>query len=158
MPAIAKIGWSISNPDICSHGAVKFRVLTVGEIMSRKIIKTDQAPAAIGPYNQANMAGGFLFTAGQIPLDPVTMEVVGETAAEQAQLALTNAKNVVEAGGLTLDNVLKVTVFIRDMGEFGNINAVYQTFFTGEPPARSVVEVSGLPKDVLVEVEMIAYG
>ncbi len=126
--------------------------------MTRKIIKTDQAPAAIGPYNQANAAGGFLFTAGQIPLDPATMEVVGETAAEQARLALTNARNVVEAGGLTLDNVLKVTVFIRDMGEFAAINEVYQTFFTGEPPARSVVEVSGLPKDVLVEVEMIAYG
>jgi len=126
--------------------------------MTRKIIKTDQAPAAIGPYSQANAAGGFLFTAGQIPLDPATMEVMGETAAEQARLALTNARNVVEAGGLTLDNVLKVTVFIRDMGEFAAINEVYQTFFTGEPPARSVVEVSGLPKDVLVEVEMIAYG
>ena len=126
--------------------------------MTRKIISTDKAPAAIGPYNQANAAGGFLFTAGQIPLDPVTMEVVGETAAEQAQLALTNARHVVEAGGLTLDNVLKVTVFIRDMNEFGAINEVYQTFFTGEPPARSVVEVSRLPKDVLVEVEMIAYG
>ena len=126
--------------------------------MTRKIIKTDRAPAAIGPYSQANAAGGFLFTAGQIPLDPVTMEVVGETAAEQARLALTNAKNVVEAGGLTLDNVVKVTVFIRDMGEFAAINEVYRTFFAGEPPARSVVEVSGLPKDVLVEVEMVAYG
>jgi len=126
--------------------------------MTRKIIKTDKAPAAIGPYNQGNAAGGFLFTAGQIPLDPTTMEVVGTTAAEQARVALTNAKNVVEAGGLTLDDVLKVTVFIRDMGEFAAINEVYRTFFTGEPPARSVVEVSGLPKDVLVEVEMIAYG
>ncbi len=126
--------------------------------MTRKIIKTDRAPAAIGPYSQANAAGGFLFTAGQIPLDPGTMEIVGETAAEQARLALTNAKAVVEAGGLTLDNVVKVTVFIRDMGQFAAINEVYQTFFTGEPPARSVVEVSGLPKDVLVEVEMIAYG
>ena len=126
--------------------------------MTRKIISTDKAPAAIGPYNQANAAGGFLFTAGQIPLDPVTMEVVGETAAEQAHLAMTNARQVVEPGGLTLDTVLKVTVFIRYMNEFGAINEVYQTFFTGEPPARSVVEVSRLPKDVLVEVEMIAYG
>ena len=126
--------------------------------MTRKIIKTDQAPAAIGPYSQANAAGGFLFTAGQIPLDPATMEIVGTTAAEQAQKALENARAVVEAGGLTLDNVIKVTVFIRDMGEFGNINEVYQTFFTGNPPARSVVAVSGLPKDVLVEIEMIAYG
>ena len=126
--------------------------------MTRKIISTDQAPAAIGPYSQANAAGGFLFTAGQIPLDPATMEIVGETAADQARQALTNAKAVVEAGSLTLDNVIKVTVFIRDMGEFAAINEVYLTFFTGEPPARSVVEVSGLPKDVLVEIEMIAYG
>jgi 2-iminobutanoate/2-iminopropanoate deaminase len=126
--------------------------------MTRKIIQTDNAPAAIGPYSQANMAGGFLFTAGQIPLDPGTMEVVGTTAAEQARVALTNARNVVEAGGLTLDNVVKVTVFIMDMGEFGNINEVYQEFFSGEPPARSVVEVSRLPKDVLVEIEMVAYG
>jgi 2-iminobutanoate/2-iminopropanoate deaminase len=127
------------------------------EAMTRKIISTDQAPAAIGPYSQANAAGGFLFTAGQIPLDPATMEIVGTTAAEQAQKALTNAKAVVEAGGMTLDDVVKVTVFIMDMGEFGNINEVYQTFFSAEPPARSVVEVSRLPKDVLVEIEMVAY-
>ena len=125
--------------------------------MTRQIIQTDNAPAAIGPYSQANAAGGFLFTAGQIPLDPATMEIVGTTAAEQAQQALTNAKAVVEAGGLTLDDVVKVTVFILDMGEFGNINEVYQTFFSAEPPARSVVEVSRLPKDVLVEIEMVAY-
>ena len=85
------------------------------------------------------------------------MEIVGTTAAEQAQQALTNAKAVVEAGGLTLDDVVKVTVFILDMGEFGNINEVYQAFFSAEPPARSVVEVSRLPKDVLVEIEMVAY-
>ena len=125
--------------------------------MTRKIISTEQAPAAIGPYSQANAAGGFLFTAGQIPLDPATMEIVGTTAAEQARQALVNAKAVVEAGGMTLDDVVKVTVFILDMGEFGNINEVYQTFFSAEPPARSVVEVSRLPKDVLVEIEMVAY-
>ncbi len=125
--------------------------------MTRHIIQTDHAPAAIGPYSQANAAGGFLFTAGQIPLDPTTMEIVGATAAEQARQALANAKAVVEAGGLTLDDVVKVTVFILDMGEFANINEVYQTFFSAEPPARSVVEVSRLPKDVLVEIEMVAY-
>jgi 2-iminobutanoate/2-iminopropanoate deaminase len=86
------------------------------------------------------------------------MEVVGTTAAEQARVALTNARHIVEAGGLSLDNVVKVTVFIMDMGEFANINEVYQEFFSGEPPARSVVEVSRLPKDVLVEIEMVAYG
>ena len=126
--------------------------------MTRKIIATDKAPGAIGPYSQANAAGGFLFTAGQIPLDPKTMNIVGTTAAEQAQQALLNAKAIVEAGGMTLDNVVKVTVFIRDMGEFANINQVYATFFKDNPPARSVVEVSRLPKDVLVEIEMVAYA
>ncbi len=126
--------------------------------MTRKIIQTENAPAAIGPYSQANAAGGFLFTAGQIPLDAKTMEVVGSTAAEQTQKALENARAVVEAGGLTLDQVLKVTIFILDMGEFANINQVYSTFFADNPPARSVVQVSRLPKDVLVEIEMIAYS
>ena len=126
--------------------------------MTRRIIHTGQAPAAIGPYSQANQAGGFLFTAGQIPLDPFTMEIVGETAAEQARQALMNAQAVVQAGGLTLADVVKVTVFIRDMGQFAAINQVYQDFFGNRPPARSVVEVSGLPKDVLVEIEMVAYG
>jgi len=126
--------------------------------MQRKIIQTDAAPAAIGPYSQANQAGGFVFTAGQIPLDPATMEIVGATAAEQAERALRNAQAVIEGAGLGLRDVVKVTVFIRDMGEFGNINAVYQRFFTESPPARSVVEVSRLPKDVLVEVEMVAWG
>jgi 2-iminobutanoate/2-iminopropanoate deaminase len=125
--------------------------------MTRTIIATDAAPGAIGPYSQANAAGGFLFTAGQIPLDPGTMEIVGETAAEQALQALRNAQAVVEAGGLTLQDVVKATIFIRDMGEFAAINEVYATFFPADPPARSVVEVSRLPKDVLVEIEMIAY-
>ena len=126
--------------------------------MTRKIIHTDDAPAAIGPYSQGILAGGFLFTAGQIPLDPATMEIVGTTAAEQAHQALFNATAVVEGAGLTLDHVVKVTMFIRNMSEFGNINEVYKGFFPEDPPARSVVEVSRLPKDVLVEIEMVAYA
>jgi len=126
--------------------------------MPHEIIATDRAPGAIGPYNQAVKAGGFLFTAGQIPLDPATMEIVGVTAAEQARQSLLNAQAVVEAGGLTLADVVKVTVFIRDMGQFAAINEVYAGFFPENPPARSVVEVSGLPKDVLVEVEMVAHS
>ena len=126
--------------------------------MTRKIIHTDDAPAAIGPYSQANAAGGFLFTAGQIPLDPMTMEIVGETAPEQARQALLNAKAVVAAGGMTLQDVVKVTVFILDMGQFAAINEVYTEFFGENPPARSVVQVSRLPKDVLVEIEMVAYS
>jgi 2-iminobutanoate/2-iminopropanoate deaminase len=125
--------------------------------MKREIIATDRAPGAIGPYSQACAAGGFVFTAGQIPLDPVTMEVVGTTAADQARQALINARAIVEAAGCTLADVVKATVFIRDMGEFAAINEVYAGFFPAEPPARSVVEVSRLPKDVLVEIEMIAY-
>jgi 2-iminobutanoate/2-iminopropanoate deaminase len=126
--------------------------------MSRQIIKTDKAPGAIGPYSQGVRAGGFLFTAGQTPLDPVTMQVVGTTAPEQARQALMNAQAIVEAGGLTMGDVVKATVFIRDMGQFAAINEVYATFFPGVPPARSVVEVSRLPKDVLVEVELVAYA
>ena len=125
--------------------------------MTRKTIATDTAPGAIGPYSQGCAAGGFLFTAGQIPLDPATMEIVGATAAEQALQALGNARAVVQAGGLELKDVVKATIFIRDMGEFAAINEVYAGFFPEDPPARSVVEVSGLPKDVLVEIEMIAY-
>jgi len=125
--------------------------------MTRRIIHTENAPAAIGPYSQANTAGGFLFTAGQIPLDPATMEIVGETAAEQARQALNNAKAILAAAGYELGDVVKATVFIRDMAEFGNINEVYQGYFSEKPPARSVVEVSRLPKDVLVEIEMVAY-
>lgn len=126
--------------------------------MNRKIIATDNAPGAIGPYSQANAAGGFLFTAGQIPLDPQTMEIVGATAPEQAKQALLNGKAIVEAAGMTLNDVIKCTVFIRDMGQFAAINEVYAGFFAENPPARSVVEVSRLPKDVLVEIEMIAYS
>ena len=125
--------------------------------MSRKTIATDKAPGAIGPYSQGCAAGGFLFTAGQIPLDPSSMQVVGGTAAEQTLQALVNARAVVEAGGLELNDVVKATIFIRDMDEFAAINEVYADFFPADPPARSVVEVSRLPKDVLVEIEMIAY-
>ena len=126
--------------------------------MNRKIIATDKSPGAIGPYSQANAAGGFLFTAGQIPLDPQTMEVVGTTAAEQARQAILNGKAVVEAGGMTLSDVIKCTVFIMDMNEFAAINEIYAEYFGENPPARSVVQVSRLPKDVLVEIEMIAYS
>jgi 2-iminobutanoate/2-iminopropanoate deaminase len=125
--------------------------------VSRKIIATDEAPGAIGPYSQANVAGGFLFTAGQIPLDPKTMEVVGETAAEQTLQALSNAQAILKAADYQLTDVVKATVFIRDMGEFANINEVYAKFFANDPPARSVVAVLGLPKDVLVEIELVAY-
>ena len=124
--------------------------------MPRSIIATGDAPAAIGPYSQGVLADGWLFTAGQIALDPRSGELVGKTAVEQARRALENARAVVTAAGLTLADVVKVTVFLRDLGEFGAVNEVYRGFFAESPPARSLVEVSRLPKDALVEVEMIA--
>lgn len=124
--------------------------------MPRSIVATVDAPAAIGPYSQGVLADGWLFTAGQIALDPRSGEMVGQTAAEQARRALENARAVVVAAGLTLPDVVKVTVFLRDLGEFGAVNEVYRGFFAEAPPARSLVEVSRLPKDALVAVEMIA--
>ena len=124
--------------------------------MPRSIVVTGEAPAAIGPYSQGVLADGWLFTAGQIALDPRSGEMVGQTAAEQARRALENARAIVVAAGLTLADVVKVTVFLRDLGEFGAVNEVYRGFFAEAPPARSLVEVSRLPRDGLVAVEMIA--
>lgn len=124
--------------------------------MPRAIIATGAAPAAVGPYSQGVLADGWLFTAGQIALDPRSGELVGRSGAEQVRQALENARAVVAAAGLSLADVVKVTVFVRDLGEFAAINAVYRGFFGEAPPARSLVEVSRLPKDALVEVEMIA--
>ncbi len=124
--------------------------------MSRSIVATGEAPAAIGPYSQGVLADGWLFTAGQIALDPRSGEMVGQTAAEQARRALENARAIVAAAGLTLADVVKVTVFLRDLGEFGAVNEVYREFFAAAPPARSLVEVSRLPREALVAVELIA--
>ncbi len=124
--------------------------------MTRRIVKTELAPAAIGPYSQGVAAAGWVFTAGQLGLDPRTGELAGDTAAAQARQALANAQAVVAAAGLTLADVVKVTVFLKDMGDFAAVNEVYRTFFAEAPPARSAVEVARLPKDGLVEVEMIA--
>ena len=123
--------------------------------MSKKIISTDKAPAAIGPYSQAVEAGGFIFASGQIPIDPATGNIP-EGIEQQAMQALTNVKNLVESTGLTLDDVVKTSVFIKNMDDFAKVNEIYAQFFTGDHPARSCVEVSRLPKDVLIEVEVIA--
>lgn len=121
----------------------------------KKIISTDKAPAAIGPYSQGVKAGGFLFLSGQIALDPKTMAVVGEDAATQTEQALKNMKAALESQGLDFSDVVKTTVFIKDMNDFGKINEIYGKYFTKDAPARSCVEVARLPKDVLVEVEAI---
>ena len=123
--------------------------------MSKKIISTDKAPAAIGPYSQAVEAGGFVYASGQIPIDPATGNIP-EGIEAQAKQALTNVKNLIEAAGLTLDDVVKTSVFIRNMDDFAKVNEIYATFFTKDFPARSCVEVTRLPKDVLIEVEVVA--
>lgn len=123
----------------------------------RKVIRTDKAPGAIGPYNQGiSVKGSLLFTAGQIALDPANGQVVGSTIEEQSRRALENLKAVVEAAGSSMEKVVKTTVFMKDMGDFAKMNDVYAEFFVQDPPARSAVEVSRLPKDVLVEFECIA--
>ena len=124
--------------------------------MSRKVLATPQAPSAVGPYSQGIAAAGLVFTAGQIGLDPATGKFVPGGVVEQARRALDNARAVVEAGGATLADVVKVTVFLTDMGDFAAFNEVYREFFTADYPARSAVGVAALPVGALVEVEMIA--
>lgn len=122
----------------------------------KKIISTTNAPAAIGPYSQAIDCGAFLVTSGQVPFDPATGVIVEGGITEQTRQALTNVKAVLEAAGLTMDNVVKTTVFLQNMGDFAAMNAVYAEFFSeGQYPARSAVEVAALPKGALVEIETI---
>ena len=127
--------------------------------MSRQIVRTDQAPAAIGPYSQAVKAQevGLLFTAGQIPIDPASGEIVSGGIQAQTRQTLQNLKAVVEAGGSGLDNVVKVTVFLKDMNDFKEMNDIYGEYFRENPPARSAVQVARLPKDVDVEIECVAF-
>lgn len=123
----------------------------------KKVISTPNAPAAIGPYSQAIQAGGLLFLSGQIPLDPATGDLIPQaTIQAQTTQVLTNMTAVLAQAGATLDNVVKTTVFLKDMGDFAEMNQVYQSFFQGDCPARSAVQVARLPKDVLVEIEAIA--
>ena len=122
----------------------------------KKIIATTNAPGAIGPYSQAIDCGTFLVTSGQVPIDPATGAFVPGGIAEQTRQSLTNVKAILEAAGLTMDNVVKTTVFLQDMNDFAAMNAVYAEFFTeGQYPARSAVEVAKLPKGALVEIETI---
>lgn len=119
-----------------------------------KHISTNNAPAAIGPYSQAIVTGNILFCSGQIPINPETGNIP-EGVEAQAEQALTNVKNLIEAAGSSIDNVVKTTVFIKDMNDFAKINEIYAKYFTEPFPARSCVEVARLPKDVLLEVEAI---
>ena len=122
-----------------------------------EIIKTTLAPEAIGPYSQAVTAGDLVFCSGQIPLDPATMELVGDTVAEQTEQVLKNLSEVLKAARSGLNKVAKTTVFLKDMNDFVEMNEVYAKFFGDHKPARATVEVARLPKDVMVEIECTAH-
>jgi len=125
--------------------------------MSLEIIRTEKAPAAIGPYSQAIRAGSWLFVSGQIPLNPETGQMVGEDFGAQARQVLENLKNVLLAGGCELKDVVAVDVFLIDIGQFAVFNSIYEQAFSTHKPARAVVEVKGLPRGAQVEIKCTAY-
>lgn len=122
----------------------------------KSVVSTTAAPPAIGPYSQAIVANGFVFASGQIPLDPATGQIVEGDIRAQTERVLENLRAVLAAAGSSLEAAVKTTCFLRDMADFPAFNEVYAGFFTGEPPARSTVQVARLPRDVAVEVEVIA--
>ena len=126
--------------------------------MTRSVVTTDLAPAAIGPYAQGVRVGNLIFTSGQIPIDPVTQQVVAGGIAEQTTRVMENLKAVLEEAGSSLDRVIKATVFLKDLSDFSAMNAVYADYLDidGEAPARTTVEVSRLPRNVLIEIELVA--
>jgi 2-iminobutanoate/2-iminopropanoate deaminase len=123
----------------------------------RQIVETENAPRAIGPYSQAVIASGFIFASGQIPLDPRTGEFVEGGIAEQTEQVMRNLSAVLEAAGAGLEQVVKTTVFLAEMGDFAAMNEVYGRYFTEKPPARATVQAAGLPRGALVEIEAIAF-
>jgi len=122
----------------------------------KKIVSTDQAPKAIGPYSQAVVSNGFAFLSGQIPLDPATGQPIGGDIAQQTERVLENLKAVLTACGSSMEQVVKTTVYLKDMGEFAAMNEVYARYFPEGPPARATVEAARLPRDVRVEIDCIA--
>lgn len=123
---------------------------------SKTLVQSDNAPAAIGPYSQAVIANGLVYTAGVIPLDPETMEIVGSTIEEQAERVMQSLKALLTDAGSDLDQVIKTTCFLADLSDFAAFNDVYSRYFTESKPARSTFQVAALPKDALVEIEAIA--
>ncbi len=124
--------------------------------MNPKVISTDHAPKAIGPYSQAVVSNGFAFLSGQIPLDPATGQLVDGDVQAQTERVLENLKSVLEAAGCTLASVVKTTVYLKDMNEFSKMNDIYARYFAVNPPARATVEAARLPRDVRVEIDCIA--
>jgi 2-iminobutanoate/2-iminopropanoate deaminase len=124
----------------------------------KKIISTNEAPAAVGPYSQAVRAGSMVFCAGQIPLDPKTAQIVSGDIGEQTRRVLDNITAVLKAEGLTFDQIVKTTIFLTDLNDFQTVNEIYGSYFKQQPPARSTVQVSALPKGARVEIEAIAMA
>jgi 2-iminobutanoate/2-iminopropanoate deaminase len=126
--------------------------------MEKSVISTNNAPAAIGPYSQAIKAGNLVFVSGQIPIIPATGEILRGDIKLQTKQALENLKNILDAAGSCIDNVVKTTVFMKDLNDYTAINDVYKEFFTDKPPARAAVQAARLPRDVGVEIEAIAFS
>lgn len=124
----------------------------------REVIATDQAPKAIGPYSQAIRANGLVFTSGQVAIDPATQQVIAGDVAAQTDRVMKNLAGVLQAAGTSLDKALRCTVFLKSMGDFVSMNEVYGRYFSQAPPARTTVEAARLPKDVLVEIDVIALA
>jgi 2-iminobutanoate/2-iminopropanoate deaminase len=123
----------------------------------KKVIATEKAPAAIGPYSQGVRCGDMVFVSGQLPIDPATGAFVGEDIVSQTRQSLTNIRAILESDGLTMANIVKTTVLLKNISDFGAMNEVYATFFEGACPARAAFEVAALPKDSLIEIEAVAY-
>lgn len=124
----------------------------------KEVISTEKGPKAIGPYSQAIKAGGFVFTAGQVAFDPATGQLVEGDVARQTARVLDNLKAIIEAAGSSLDQAVKTTVYLKDMSDFAAMNEVYAHYFPKNPPARSTVEAARLPRDVRVEIDLIAIA
>ncbi len=148
-------GMSCANPDTRCSGQLDHRKELCVPV--KRVISSDKAPAAIGPYSQAIVANGMVFTAGVIPLDPATKQITGDDIRSQADRVLTSLAGLLEDAGSSLDLAIKTTCFLQDLGDFPTFNEVYSSYFTGESaPARSTVQVAKLPMGVLVEVECVA--
>lgn len=124
--------------------------------VDRTVVKTEHAPGAIGPYSQAIVAGDLVFCSGQIPLDPQTGQLISGSVEDETRRVLDNLRAVLEAAGTSLDRIVKTTIFLADMNDFASVNTVYGSYFPGDPPARSTVQVARLPRDVRVEIEAVA--
>jgi 2-iminobutanoate/2-iminopropanoate deaminase len=126
-------------------------------MIMNKAIQTKNAPAAVGPYSQGYQAGGFIYVSGQVPINPATGEAVKDDIVAAAKQSLSNCKGIIEEAGATLEDVVKVEIFLTNMGDFGKVNEVYADFFGDHKPARACVEVAGLPLGVDIEIQMIAH-